>query len=299
MTATNHHPRENFGMLLGLIGVAGFSGTLPATRLAVTSLDPTLVGLGRSVAAAVIAAVLLLLLRQPLPTRRQIRGLLIVAAGVVIGFPLLSAWALKQLPASHGAILVAVLPLFTALAGTFRSQVRPSNGFWLTSLASCATVSVFAISSGNGSLQAADVILLAAIVAGAIGYAEGGELAKEIGGWQVICWALVLTAPFLVLPVGIAIWQHGIAAPAEAWLGFAYVSLISQLIGFFLWYQGLALGGVVRVSQVQFLQPFMTLAISATLLGERVTPVMLGIAAFIVAMVAIGKRMPIAATNAV
>jgi drug/metabolite transporter (DMT)-like permease len=297
MTTTIHHPKENLGMLLGLIGVAGFSGTLPATRLAVGSLDPTLVGLGRSVAAAAVAAVLLLLLRQPLPTRRQVRSLFIVAAGVVVGFPLLSAWALKQLPAAHGAILVAVLPLFTALAGALRSGVRPSGGFWLTSLASCATVLLFSLSSGNGGLQLADLFLLAAIVAGAIGYAEGGELAKEIGGWQVICWALVLTAPFLLLPVGIAIWQHGIAAPREAWLGFVYVSLISQLFGFFLWYQGLALGGVVRVSQVQFMQPFMTLAISATVLGERVTPAMLGVAAFIVVMVAIGKRMPIAAAR--
>lgn len=287
------HSRENFGMLLGLIGVAGFSGTLPATRLAVADLDPTLVGLGRSLVAGAIAAILLLLLRQPLPTRRQIRSLLIVAAGVILGFPLFSAWALKQLPASHGAIMVAILPLFTALAGSLRSQVHPSPGFWLTSLASCAAVLGFAISSGQGDLHAADLILLAAIVAGAIGYAEGGELAKEIGGWQVICWALVLTAPFLILPVGIAAWQHGLHASTAAWSGFVYVSLISQLIGFFLWYQGLALGGVVRVSQVQYLQPFMTLTLSVMLLGEHVTSSMLFIAAFIVLMVALGKRMPV------
>lgn len=290
----NTHQRENLGMLLGLIGVAGFSGTLPATRLAVASMDPTLVGLGRSLAAAALALVLLLLLRQPLPSRRQIKSLLIVAAGVVVGFPLLSARALQQLPAAHGAILVAVLPLFTALASALRTRVRPSAGFWLTSLISCATVLLFSLWSGNAGLHSADLLLLAAILAGAIGYAEGGELAKEIGGWQVICWALVLTAPFLMLPVGIAIYQHGIAAPSAAWLGFAYVSLISQLFGFFLWYQGLALGGVVRVSQVQFLQPFMTLAISAMMLGEQVTPAMMAVAAFVVATVAIGKRMPVA-----
>ncbi|MDD2700292.1 MAG: DMT family transporter [Sideroxydans sp.] len=297
MHSAPSHSRENLGMLLGLIGVAGFSGTLPATRLAVAELDPTLVGLGRSVVAALFAAVLLLLLRQRLPSRHQIRSLFIVAAGVVIGFPILSAWALQQLPASHGAIVVAVLPLLTALAGSLRSQMRPSPGFWLTSLASCAAVLGFSISSGNGGLQAADLILLASVAAGAIGYAEGGELAKEMGGWQVICWALVLTAPLLILPVGIAAWQHGFSASDEAWSGFVYVSLISQLIGFFLWYQGLALGGVVRVSQVQYLQPFMTLTIAAMVLGEPVTPSMLSIAAFIVIMVALGKRMPVVAAK--
>lgn len=298
MTQATRHNRENLGMLFGLFGVAGFSGTLPATRLAVTSLDPTLVGLGRSVTAAAFALALLLLLRQPLPNRRQIKSLFIVASGVVVGFPLLSAWALKQLPASHGAILVAVLPLFTALAGALRTRVRPSPGFWLTSLLSSATVLIFSAWSNNGGLHTAYLFLLAAIAAGAVGYAEGGELAKEMGGWQVICWALVLTAPFLALPVAIIIYHHGIAAPGTAWLGFAYVSLISQLTGFFLWYQGLAMGGVVRVSQVQFLQPFMTLAIAAMMLGEKVTPAMMAVAAFVVATVAIGKRMPITQAKA-
>jgi drug/metabolite transporter (DMT)-like permease len=296
-TAAGSNKREHIGMLFGLLGVAGFSGTLPATRLAVASLDPTLVGLGRSVAAAVPALIFLLLARQSLPNGRQIRSLLIVAAGVIVGFPLLSAWALKQLPAAHGAIMIAIVPLFTALAGALRTRERPSPGFWLTSLVSGATVLMFSIWSSNEGLQAADLILLAAAVAVAIGYAEGGQLAKEIGGWQVVCWALVLAAPFLVLPVGLAIYLHGISAPGEAWLGFAYITAISQLTAFFLWYQGLALGGVVRVSQVQFLQPFMTLAISAMILGEQVTPAMLGVTAVVVAMVMIGKRMPITNTR--
>lgn len=289
--------RESMGMMLGLLGVAGFSGTLPATRMAVASMDPTLVGLGRAVVAAVLAGLVLLLMRQPWPSRRQIVSLIIVAGGVVIGFPLLSALALRQLPAAHGAIVVALLPLFTALTGTLRTGDRPSFGFWLSSIMSCAAVLLFSLWSGNGGLQSADLILIAAIIAGAIGYAEGGRLAKEIGGWQVICWALVLTAPFLLLPVGLAIYQHGMNATREAWICFAYVSLISQLIGFFLWYQGMALGGVVRVSQVQFLQPFMTLAISALLLGEHVTPAMMAVAMFVVAMVAIGKNMPVSTNN--
>lgn len=293
-TKAADHARENTGLILGLLGVTGFSATLPATRLAVGYLDPTLVGLGRSLVAAVPALVLLLLIRQPVPSSRQIKSLFIAASGVIVGFPLLSAWALKQLPAAHGAIVIAILPLFTAIAGALRTRVRPSRGFWLASLAGSATVLTFAALSDAGGLQKADVILLAAAMVGAVGYAEGGHLAKEIGGWQVICWALVLAAPFLMLPVGIAIYQHGITAPKEAWLGFAYVSLVSQLLAFFLWYQGMALGGVVRVSQVQLMQPFLTLAISAALLGEKITPVMMGAAVIVVATVATARRMPIA-----
>lgn len=292
-TKEANHARKNTGLVLGMLGVIGFSATLPATRLAVTALDPTLVGLGRSLVAAVFALLLLLLLPQPNPTGRQIKSLFIAAAGVIVGFPLLSAWAMQQLPAAHGAIVIAILPLFTAIAGAGRTGVRPSPGFWLASLAGSATVLMFAAWSSAGGLQLADVILLAAAMVGAVGYAEGGHLAKEIGGWQVICWALVLAAPFLVLPVGIAIYQHGINAPREAWLGFAYVSVVSQLLAFFLWYQGLALGGVVRVSQVQLVQPFLTLAISTVLLGEKITPLMICVAVIVVATVAIGRRMPI------
>ena len=293
MDNTENRQRENLGMFLGLLGVAGFSGTLPATRLAVASLDATLVGLGRAVVAALLAALVLYFTRQSLPNRRQIRSLAIVAGGVVIGFPLLMSLALKQLPSAHSAIVIAILPLFTALAGALRTGDRPSYGFWLTGLACCFVLLIFSTWSSGSGLQSADLILLIATMAGGIGYAEGGRLAKELGGWQVICWALVLAAPFLLLPVGLVLYQHGINASHEAWLGFAYVSLISQLFGFFLWYQGMALGGVVRVSQVQFLQPFMTLAISAFLLGEQVTTGMMGVASFVVAMVIIGKRMPI------
>jgi len=286
--------RETMGIVLGLLGVVGFSATLPATRLAVTYLDPTLVGLGRSLLAAILAAALLWYTRQPIPSPKQVKSLFIAAAGVIVGFPLLSAWAMQRLPAAHGAIVVSILPLFTAIAGAIRMNERPSLGFWLASIAGSAAVLLFVVLSGAGKPQMADAALLLAAMAAAVGYAEGGRLAKMIGGWQVICWALVLAAPFLVLPVGIAIHRHGIIAPMGAWLGFAYVSLISQFLAFFLWYQGLAMGGIVRVSQTQLLQPFLTIAVSAALLGEQITPVMMGFAAVVVAMIAIGRRMPIA-----
>ena len=286
--------KERVGLLLGVLGVIGFSVTLPATRLAVAHLDPTLVGLGRSLVPAVLALLLLLVTRAAAPTGRQIKSLMIVAAGVVVGFPLLSAWAMQGLPAAHGAIVIAILPLITAIAGAVRTRERPSLGFWLASIVGSAAVLGYVVVSSPIGLQLADVALFAAAVVGAVGYAEGGLLAKEIGGWRVICWALVITAPFLCIPVAIAAYRHGIAAPPEAWWGFAYVSLISQFLAFFLWYQGLAMGGVVRVSQVQLIQPFATMAVSAVLLGESITPVMMVFAAIVVVTIAIGKRMPIA-----
>lgn len=289
--------RENLGLLLGLCGVAGFSVTLPATRLAVAHLDPTLVGLGRSLVAAVLAAALLWLTRQPLPSRAQAWSLALAAAGVIVGFPLLSSWAMRSLPAAHGAILVAILPLFTAMAGALRNGERPSSGFWLTSLAGSALIATFVVFNGAGGWQGADAVLILAALAAALGYAEGGRLARTMGGWQVICWALVIAAPFLLPPVALALLRHGADAPLLSWLGFGYVSVVSQLMAFVLWYQGMALGGVVRVSQVQLLQPFMTLGVAALLLGERVSPAMIAFALAVAATVAVGRRMPIGAVK--
>jgi drug/metabolite transporter (DMT)-like permease len=276
-----------------LCGVAGFSVTLPATRIAVAYLDPVLVGLGRSLVAGVIAAVLLWLTRQPLPSRAQFKSLALAAAGVIVGFPLLSSWAMQSLPAAHGAIMVAIIPLFTAAAGALRTGDRPSAGFWIASLAGSLLIISFAAFSGAGKLQMADAALILAAFVVAVGYAEGGRLASSMGGWQVICWALVIAAPFLLPPVVLAYLRHGATAPPQAWLGFAYVSVVSQLLAFVLWYQGLAMGGVIRVSQVQMFQPFMTLGVAALLLGESITPAMLVFALAVAFSVAIGRRMPI------
>ena len=286
--------RETLGLLLGLCGVAGFSVTLPATRLAVAYLDPTLVGLGRSLVAAILAGALLLMTRSPLPSRAQAKSLAVAAAGVIVGFPLLSSWAMQSLPAAHGAILVAILPLFTAVAGALRTGERPSAGFWLAGLAGSMLVASFALFNGAGGWQGADAVLILASLAAAVGYAEGGRLARAMGGWQVICWALVIAAPFLLFPVAWAYLRHGAEAPLQSWLGFGYVAVVSQLMAFVLWYQGLALGGVVRVSQVQLLQPCMTLGVAALLLGESVTPAMVVFALAVAASVAVGRRMPIA-----
>jgi drug/metabolite transporter (DMT)-like permease len=286
------------GLWYGLLGVLSFSLTFPATRFAVAYLDPSVVGLGRALLAGVLAAGLLAATRQRWPTRAELRGLAIVIAGVIFGFPFLSAWALRQVPSAHGAIVIGLLPLATACVATFRGGERPSWQFWLAGLAGSAAVIGFSLYTGTGGLEAADLALLGAVVAGAFGYAEGARLARTLGSWQVICWALVIAAPLLCVPVGLAIWEHGLSAPPTAWLGLLYVAVVSQFLGFFAWYRGLALGGVARVSQLQLLQPFLTLVASALLLHEQITPGTVAVALIVVAAVALGRRAPVARSSA-
>jgi drug/metabolite transporter (DMT)-like permease len=281
---------ETLGIGYGFIGVLSFSLTLPATRVAVAWLDPTVVGLGRALVAAVLAATFLAATRQPLPTRAQIGSLLVVAAGVILGFPWLSAWALSRVPAAHGAIVIGLLPLATALGAAVRVGERPSSRFWLASLSGSAAVVGFAIYSGGGSLHTADLALLGAVAAAAVGYTEGARLARTLGGVQVISWALVLAAPIIAVPVAVAAWRHGLAAPAIAWASFGYVAIVSQFLGFIAWYRGLALGGIARVSQIQLLQPFMTLIASALLLGEPISGVMIMAALVVMIAVAAGRK---------
>ncbi len=281
------------GFAFGLLGVLCFSLTLPATRVAVASLDPFFVGLGRELVAACCAAPLLYFTRQPRPSASQLRRLSVVVLGLVIGFPTLSAWAMARVDSSHGAVVLGLLPLATAIAGFFRAHERPSRGFWCVSAVGSFTVVTYALAAGDGRFRPADWALLAAVVCTAFGYAEGGRLGREMGGWQVICWAVVLGLPLLVPAVAYLVWQHGLAATPSAWAGFAYVSLVSAFLAFFAWYHGLAIGGVARVGQVQLLQPFFTLAFAATFLGEH-----FGIGAIIAATIValsilIGRKMKI------
>ena len=290
MTEQRTTPSEVSGFMFGAIGILGFSVTLPATRIAVAELDPTFVGLGRALVAAVLAAILLVLTRQSWPARAQLLSLCLVAVGVVVGFPLLSAWALRSVPASHGAVMLGLLPLATAVAGVVRAGERPSRTFWLFSVAGSLVVITFALVTGGGSLAAADIALIGAVIAAALGYAEGGRLARTMGGWQVICWALVIAAPVLVLPVVLSVATHGLNASPQAWLGFAYVSVVSMFLAFFAWYRGLAIGGVARVGQIQLLQPFFTFLASALLLHETITTPTLIVALLVASIVALGRR---------
>ena len=281
---------ETVGLVYGFLGVLCFSLTLPATRAAVADLDPVVVGLGRSMVAAILAAILLTITHQKPPSRRQIKSLIVVALGVVIGFPILSAWAMVNLPASHGAIVLGIGPLATAISGTLRTGDRPSGGFWLASILGSATVVSFAVYSGAGHLQIGDLALLGAMIAASFGYAEGALLAQVMGGWKVISWGLIVAVPMMILPVIAAVWQHGLVASTTAWLGFSYIAVFSQFLAFFAWYKGLAMGGVARVGQVQLLQPFLTIAASALLLRESISPVAIGAAIIVFIIVILGKK---------
>jgi drug/metabolite transporter (DMT)-like permease len=282
--------RENTGMVLGLLGVIIFSLTLPMTRIVVQELHPLLNGLGRALLAAIPAATLLLWRREKWPTWTQIKGLSLVALGVILGFPVFSAWAMQSVPASHGALVNGLQPLCVAVYAAWLSHERPSKAFWACAALGSALVLAYAMIMGAGQIQAGDLLMLAAIAVGGLGYAEGGRLAREMGGWQVICWALVLSAPLLLGPVVYLALQHQGPVSAKAWWAFGYVSLFSQFIGFFAWYAGLALGGIARVSQIQLLQIFFTIAFSALFFGEQVEPITWVFAAGVIATVVLGRK---------
>lgn len=292
-----HSSPPSGGMLLGLIGVAIFSQTLPFTRMAVAELDPLFVALGRAVLAAVLALALLAMRGALAPARRprgrQWARLAVTALGVVVGFPLFSSLAMREVPAGHGAIVIGLLPLATAVFAAWFGHERPSLAFWLSAVAGSALVVAFALWQGAGGLQHADWYLFAAVVLGALGYAEGGKLSRELGGLETISWALVVSLPVLVPVVA---WLAVAQAPAiaaaspRAWLGMAYVSVFSMFIGFLFWYAGLAKGGVARVGQIQLLQPFLTLAGGAVILAEPLDAPTLGFAVAVIAVVALGRR---------
>lgn len=301
--ASRRDGRRAAGMALGLLAVLLFSVTLPATRYAVAYLDPALIGPGRGAGAA-LAAAFFLSLSPPRsgrrwPGREDVPGLLAVAAGTVVGFPLLSALALRDLPATHGAVLVGLLPLATAGMATWRAGERPSPPFWLAALAGTGLVVAFAFHLGAGSARPAAGVLLAAVLAAALGHAEGGRLARHLGGLAAIGWASLLSLPVTAWPVIRALRDGVPAAPPAAWLALAYVSLVSQFAAFGLWYRGMATGGVARVSQVQLLQPFFTILLSTLLPGEPVTASTIATALLVLAVVVAGRRAPVEAAAGV
>jgi len=292
--ATGEARRATDGVLMGGLGVLCFSLTLPATRAADPAFGGIVVGLGRALIAATLAGLLLWGRGERPPARRHWPGLAIVAVGVVLGFPLCSALALQHLPAAHGAVVIGLLPAATAVMAVLRAGERPPRAFWIGVVAGVIAVLVFALVQGAGRPQAADLLLLASVVLGGLGYAEGGRLARELGGWRVICWALLLAAPFLVLPVALSLPRSVTAISQGAWLGFAYVSCVSMFLGFFAWYRGLALGGVARIGQIQLLQPVLTLGWSAALLGERVTPPTVLAALLVIGSATVSQRTRVA-----
>lgn len=258
----------------GFIGMLIFSGSMPATRIAVADFDPLFLTFTRAAIAGILAILLLTLSRQKWPSREDIPSLLAVAMGVVVGFPLLTAFALTTITSAQSLIFIGLLPIFTAIFGFLRGKERPAAAFWLFALTGSALVAAYASHDSGGSMTGNFLMLLAIVICG-FGYAEGALLSRRLGGWQVISWALVFSLPLMLL---LAVWQHPAtitAIRAPAWFGLGYVSLFSMLIGFIYWYKGLALGGISSVGQLQLLQPFFGLLISAIWLGESVTLPML------------------------
>lgn len=285
------------GLANGLLGVAIFSLTLPATRIAVADLDAIVVALGRAIGAAACAAIFLAATRARWP-HRQGRRLALVALCVVFGFPLLTSIAMRSLPASHGAIVVGLLPLSTAVFAMVFAHERPSIGFWLCAALGSATVVAYALIEGGGSLHAGDVLLLGAVLFAGMGYAEGGRLSRTLGGPQVIAWALLLSLPVLVPITAWRALTHATvhsAVSGQAWLALAYLSAFSMFFGFFFWYRGLAQGGVARVAQLQLLQPFLSVLAAAALVGEALRWRTLGFAVAVLVIVALGRRFAVAA----
>ncbi|MED5620811.1 DMT family transporter [Ideonella sp. BN130291] len=284
------------GLWLGLLGVVIFAITLPMTRLATGTaaapqLTPVFVTFGRAAGAGLLSLLYLVAVRAARPSGRQWAELGFTALGVVIGFPLFLAFALRLVPGSHASVITGVLPLATAAVGALVLRQRPSVGFWLCAGAGTALVIAFAALQSSGGLQLADGLLLVAVLSAACGYVSGARLSKAMPAEQVICWVLALSLP-VTLPVA---WVHWPAQPvaASAWWGFGYVTLFSMWLGFFAWYRGLALGGTVRVSQVQLLQPFLSLLLCVPLLGEPLDAATVGFALAVIAVVGVGKRMPI------
>jgi drug/metabolite transporter (DMT)-like permease len=282
--------RTTAGWGSGLLGVMIFSGSLPATRVAVADFSPIFLTSLRAVIAAILGAAFLFTLQQARPARSDLVPLAIVALGVVVGFPLLTALALQHITAAHSIVFIGLLPLATAIFGVLRGGERPKPAFWLFSILGAATVAGFAISRSDGGSVVGDLLMIAAIVLCGLGYAEGATLSRRFGGWQVISWALLLSLPvtamiaLFTLPVS---WG-GVGVPA--WISLAYVSIFSMLIGFLFWYRGLALGGIAGVGQLQLLQPFFGLSLAALLLHEPVAWTMIASTAVVVLCVAGAKR---------
>ena len=278
------------GWINGFIGVVIFSGSLPATRLAVMEFDPVFLTMIRAAIAAVLGLLLLALFKEQRPARNQWLPLVIVALGVVIGFPLLTALALQYVTSAHSIVFIGLLPLATAVFGVLRGGERPRPVFWLFSVLGSVLVMGYAFAQGLSAAPAGDVLMVLAVLVCGLGYAEGATLSRSLGGWQVICWALVVSLP-VVLPLSLILAPaslSGISLPA--WLSLGYVALFSMLIGFVFWYRGLAQGGIAAVGQLQLLQPFFGLALAAGLLHEQVSLGMLLVTVAVIGCVAGAKK---------
>ena len=282
--------RETLGLIIGTIGVIIFGVTLPMTRIAVVSLDPWFVTMGRAALAGLVALCVLVVLKRTVPTRSELMRLGVAAVFVIVGFPGFTGFAMRLVPASHGGVVLGILPLVVALFGAIAARERPSFGFWLSALAGAALVIGFSLRDGEGGFGLGDVLLLGAVLSAASGYTVLAGLTKSRPGWEVISWTVVISLP-VTLPFAVLTAPSDLfAVPLPHWGAFLYLGLMSQYVGFFFWNTGLAMGGQARVSQTQLLQTFVTLAFAAWVNGEQVDLLTWIFAVAVVGVVLIGRR---------
>jgi drug/metabolite transporter (DMT)-like permease len=285
--------RETLGLLLGLVGVIIFGGSLPATRLAVVDLSPWFVSFGRAAGSGLLGLAVLMILRRPLPDKKHAFALFIAALTVVFVFPILTGFAMQTVPASHGGVVLGLLPLGTVIASTVVNGERPSPLFWACAAIGAAIVVGFALRDGNGTLSIGDFYLFLAAAAVVFGYAYSGRLSRIMPGWEVICWLLAFSLP-ITLPLTWLTAPHDLAAVGTPqWFGLAYVTVFSMFLGFFAWNAGLAMGGVARVSQMQLFQTFVTIGLAAVFNNEPLDAMTIGVALLVVFVVFIGRKAPI------
>jgi drug/metabolite transporter (DMT)-like permease len=282
--------RTNIGWTSGFLGVIFFSGSLPATRLAVADLSPVFLTSARALIAALLGAGCLIAIRHSRPARGDLLSLTIVALGVVVGFPLLTGLALQHIPAAHSIVFVGLLPLATAAFAVLRGGERPKPAFWAFSLLGAATVAGFALGRSDGGSLAGDLLMIAAILVCGLGYAEGATISRRLGGWQVISWALLLAVPVMATIALVTLPANWSEIGVPAWIGLAYVSIFSMFVGFVFWYRGLALGGIAAVGQLQLLQPFLGLTLAAVFLHEQIAWTMVASTVIVVLCVAGARR---------
>lgn len=282
--------RSTAGWGSGLLGVIIFSGSLPATRVAVADFSPMFLTSARAAIAALLGAIFLFGLRQRRPAQQDIFPLTLVALGVVVGFPLLTAFALQHITAAHSIVFVGLLPLATAFFGVVRGGEQPKPAFWLFAIVGAAAVAGFSLYGSLGGSLIGDLLMLAAILLCGLGYAEGATISRRIGGWQVISWSLLLSLPIMGAVALLTRPESWSGISASSWISLAYVSIFSMLVGFMFWYRGLALGGIAGVGQLQLLQPFFGFSLAAIFLGEPIAWTMIASAVVVVACVAGARR---------
>jgi len=283
--------KETKGMLIGFVGILIFSLTLPVTKIAILSFDPYFIAFGRATLAGALALAYLVILKEPMLAKADIGKLVVIALGVVFGFPILTTVAMAYGSSSHGAVILGMMPLASTVIGAIRFGERPSIGFWMVSILGAALVVTYALLKSSGSFTLVDVLLVLGGICACIGYVEGGELSRKMNPRAVISWALVISLPANIVFSYLTFDSAYINVGTFAWSIFVYLSLFPMFLGFFFWYEGLAIGGIARVSQVQLIQPFCTLIVASILLGDSLTWTNVVFAVLVVSTVILGKRM--------